>query len=70
MKKIFCSITFIMIIASGAFAAEWFVDSAATGSNNGTTWANAWTSFSSITGLAAGDTVYISGGSSGSSKLC
>jgi hypothetical protein len=49
-------------------AASWYVDNAATGSRNGTSWANAWTSFSSIvwgsSGVNAGDTVYISGGSS------
>jgi hypothetical protein len=48
--------------------ATWYADNAATGSGNGTSWANAWTSFSSIvwgsSGVKAGDTLYISGGSS------
>lgn len=39
-----------------------YVDAAASGSNNGTSWANAWTSLTSITGLSAGDIVYIAGG--------
>jgi len=44
----------------------WYVDNSATGgANNGTSWANAWTSFASIVwaSVAAGDTIYISGGS-------
>ncbi|HYA40447.1 MAG TPA: hypothetical protein VEF34_04050 [Syntrophobacteraceae bacterium] len=51
-----------------AQAANWYVDPNATGSNTGASWANAWTAFSSITwgsgGVQAGDTLYISGGSS------
>ena len=46
-----------------------YVDAAAgAGARNGTSWANAWTNMNGMTGLSAGDTVYISGGSSGSSK--
>lgn len=55
-------------ISSKASAREWYIDNAATGSNNGTSWANAWTSFAGIIwgnlGVTAGDTIYISGGSS------
>jgi len=44
-------------------ASTWYVDNAAgAGSRNGTTWANAWTNLNGMTGLAAGDTVFISGG--------
>jgi hypothetical protein len=43
----------------------WYVDNAATGTNAGTSWANAWESFADIAwaSVAAGDTIYISGGS-------
>lgn len=51
-----------------AFGATWFVDSRATGLGNGTSWANAWTNVSNISGVTAGDKVYISGGASGSSQ--
>src|ERR1700757_3506596 len=43
-----------------------YIDNTATGLNNGTSWANAWNSFKSIPGsFAAGDIIYISGGTSG-----
>lgn len=59
---------FFVLAEFSARAATWYVDSAATGSNNGTSWANAWNSFGSISGLSAGDTVYVSGGPSGNSR--
>src|SRR5258708_28991348 len=51
-----------------AYCATWYVDSAATGTHNGTSWANAWTALSQITGVGASDIVYISGGPSGSTQ--
>lgn len=52
----------------GLQAAVWYVDKAATGANNGRSWTDAWTNFSSVVwgsaGVKAGDTLYISGGSS------
>lgn len=43
----------------------WFVDNTATGNNDGTSWTDAWESFADINWnlVAAGDTVFISGGS-------
>src|SRR5437870_7709314 len=53
--------------ARTAKGSNWYVDNAASGAGNGTSWANAWMSFSAIvwgsSGVKAGDTLYISGGS-------
>jgi hypothetical protein len=65
-QRIFFNVLIILLILvsfSVSPAAVWYVDNAASGSNNGTSWTNAWTSLSAITGVSAGDTVYISGGS-------
>lgn len=47
-------------------AADWYVDNAATGSANGSSWVNAWIQPADVVwgggGVAAGDTLYISGG--------
>ena len=54
-------------VGKSSWAANWYVDNAATGSNNGTSWANGWRSFTQVvwggSGVVAGDTLYISGGS-------
>ena len=52
---------------------SWYVDNAATGANNGTSWQNAWRSPANVvwgaSGVKAGDTLYISGGSTSKTYL-
>ncbi len=67
MKKLLLVITMILWAVS-AHAASWYVDGSVPTSGNGHSWATAWKNISNITRLSAGDTVYISGGSSGSSQ--
>ena len=45
------------------FATDWYLDKAATGTNKGTSLANAWTTFSAITwaSIVSGDTLWIKG---------
>ncbi|MCH9028403.1 MAG: T9SS type A sorting domain-containing protein [Bacteroidetes bacterium] len=65
--------TFIIKIFLSSFlflstisATDYYVDKDATGNNNGSSWQNAWQSFSSISwgSINPGDVIYISGGSS------
>jgi hypothetical protein len=62
-SKAVCLILFAAA-AVPSWSATHFVKSSATGSNNGSSWANAWTNVSSIgwSGLAAGDVVCVAGG--------
>jgi len=65
MSKYF--IIFFLLISSGLIqSANFYVDKTATGVNNGTSWQNAWISFSNINWnlIQPGDVIYISGGSS------
>lgn len=57
------------IVVPSLHAASWYVDNAATGANNGNSWADAWRSPTNIVWASVnpGDTVFVSGGST--SKL-
>lgn len=54
------------LLSSNLYAANWYVDNAAAGAGNGTSWTNAWKNLSSVKwgsgGVQPGDTLYISGG--------
>lgn len=60
MKRL---ITALFLIVWPCHAAIHYVDSSVATSGNGLSWATAWKGFGNITGLAAGDIVYFSGGS-------
>ena len=62
LLPILTSLLFIALTATPAMATNWYVDSSAIGSNKGTSWLNAWTSMTAVSGVAPGDSVYISGG--------
>ena len=70
MKKLIVLVLILLlcIVPVCANATLWYVDNAASGTNAGTSWTNAWESFADITwgvgGVVAGDTLYISGGAS------
>lgn len=55
-------VTFISV--QNGFSTTYYVDNAASGTNDGSSWANAWQSFAAIRwgSITAGDTIYISGG--------
>ncbi len=66
-KKIlpFSLLLFVFFLIVPAYAANHYVDKNAAGSNNGSSWSNAWESFGAISwsSVNAGDIIYISGGS-------
>ncbi len=59
--------TAFSLLTCSVDAANWYVDPNATGANNGTNWLNAWISPTNVvwgaSGVKAGDTLYLSGGS-------
>lgn len=61
----FCGLLTIFLVCD-SYAANWYLDAAAGGSGNGTSWSNAWEDPSQVVwganGVKAGDTLFISGG--------
>lgn len=55
-----------ILCGTSAFAANWYVSKTATGSNNGTSWTNAWNEWNQInfSSVACGDTIWVAGGAS------
>jgi hypothetical protein len=60
--------TLLLLFAANAHAVIRYVDNNSPGGNDGLSWATAWDHPMQMTGINPGDTVYISGGASGSSK--
>jgi hypothetical protein len=58
----------LSIVSQSLLAANWYVDSAAPSGGNGKSWSTAWKTVQAVSGVAATDTVYISGGIAGASK--
>ena len=65
IKKLSFTIILLSLFSLPVFATDWYVDKNASGQNNGTSWTNAWQSFSSINwgSIKPGDIILISGGS-------
>ena len=55
---------FSLFLSTVTYPSNWYVDKNASGSNNGTSWTDAWQSFSAINwnSIDPGDYLYISGG--------
>lgn len=60
-------LSILLLIPGFLNAASWYLDNAASGANDGTSWTAAWTNADNVVwgtgGVVAGDTLYISGGS-------
>jgi hypothetical protein len=70
MKQFFFAIfMFFIVLAANAQATDWYVRSGAGG--NGTSWTSAWSNVTNISwsSIAAGDTIWIAGGSYGNLVL-
>ncbi len=68
MHAILTSLTTALLMTASvpAFAKAWYVDASVASNGDGKSWSTAWKNVTEVTGVAAGDTVYISGGTTGS----
>lgn len=57
----------LLLSCYSMFGADWYVAKEAVGSNNGTSWANAWNEMNAVVwaNINAGDTLWLSGGPAG-----
>jgi hypothetical protein len=64
LNRILLILTLLLLSSLPLYATNWYVYKNASGSNNGTSWTNAWKSFSVINWslIQPGDNIYISGG--------
>ena len=58
----------LVVWTLAASAGVYYVDPLAVGANDGSTWSNAWNTLGAVKGVQGGDTVYLSGGPTGSSR--
>jgi hypothetical protein len=58
------AVVIFLLLSLPVYATDWYVNKNASGNNNGTSWTNAWQSFSAISwnSIQPGDYIYISGG--------
>jgi len=65
-KKFFVPLVILLILPSLVSATDYYVDNSLSTNGNGLSWSTAWNSFGNINwnSINAGDTLYISGGSS------
>jgi len=61
---VFVGLFAFLLSSSQASAASFFVRAGASGSNNGTSWTNAWNGFSAVSwsSVSCGDTIWVAGG--------
>jgi hypothetical protein len=64
IDRLYFTVVLFLLLSFPLYATDWYVNKNANGSNNGTSWTNAWQLFSAINWsvIKPGDFLYISGG--------